>query len=208
MKEKDFFNSIADSWDETNDSSTPDKINAIMELSDIRPGQNILDIGTGTGILLPYLAERTGPSGSITAVDMAEKMLERARNKYSGISPAPRFILADVERDEIDGLYDRIMLYCVFPHIHNPEDTLLRLASRNLKPEGEIIIAHPSSRQFINDIHHERPIHSEGLAAGAEVKERLGKVGLHTDVIADNDSIYLLRIRKQPLSKALSERKI
>lgn len=186
---------MAATWDDNNDSSTPDKIEAVMALAGIAEGQKILDIGTGTGILLPYLAEHIGSGGSIMAVDMAEKMLKRAEEKYSGLTPSPSFMLGDVEHDPIPGRYDRIMLYCVFPHIHEPEKTLRRLADDNLLPGGEIIVAHPTSRHFINHVHGHRPIHSEGLAGGYTVADRLEKVGLYTDVIADGDTLYLLSIR-------------
>ncbi|MBD5212702.1 MAG: class I SAM-dependent methyltransferase [Bacteroidales bacterium] len=194
MKEKDFFNQIAESWDATNDSSTPEKVNAVLDKAEIGRGHRILDIGTGTGILLPYLASRVGAEGSITAVDLAENMLERAKNKYEGLTPTPTFLLANIEEEAVEGRYDRIMLYCVYPHIHNPEQTLRRLAENNLAPGGRIIIAHPTGRDFINNVHHERPIHSEGLAAGTDVKAQLSKAGLHTDIIADDANLYILAV--------------
>lgn len=39
-------------------------------------GYSVLDIGSGTGVAIPYLEERIGPKGKITALDIAEKMLE------------------------------------------------------------------------------------------------------------------------------------
>lgn len=194
MKDKDFFNSIAPDWDKNNDSSTPEKINTVLDYAQISDGQHILDIGTGTGILLPFLAGRIGEKGEIVAIDAAERMLELAELKYSSLSPCPHFILTDIEKEKVAGRFDRIMLYCVFPHIHHPETTLRRLADDNLAPGGKIIIAHPTSRRFINDVHHRRPIHSEGLASGEEISRRLAKVGLHTDIIEDSERLYVLSI--------------
>ena len=194
MKDRDFFNMMAHDWDAHNTSSTPEKILTILERAGVRAGMDVLDIGTGTGVLLPWLADAVGASGSVTAVDVAENMLAEARRKFASLSPAPQFLLADVEKVALSGRFDRIMLYCVFPHIHHPGPTLCRLVAENLKPGGKIVIAHPSGRAFINDVHHRRPIRSEGLPAAVELRSRLATEGLQAEIIEDSDDLYLVLI--------------
>ena len=66
MSRKAYFNEVAGKWDER--FSTPELAcflqNLVPEFN-LRPGQKILDAGTGTGILIPYLLQAIGPSGSI-----------------------------------------------------------------------------------------------------------------------------------------------
>ena len=74
-KRKSYFHKAADSWDEC--FSTRELATFLEELVpsfNLQPGDNILDVGTGTGILLPFMLQAIGPEGSITAVDYAENM--------------------------------------------------------------------------------------------------------------------------------------
>ena len=61
----------------------------------------MLDLGTGTGVLLPYIAEKIGTAGHITAVDYSAGMLSRAKEKFSGLTPTPEFLEMDLEQDNI-----------------------------------------------------------------------------------------------------------
>ena len=64
-----FFDNIAPHWDDDEILSTPEKVRSILNKLPIEEGDDILDLGTGTGILIPFLKERIGNQGSITAVD-------------------------------------------------------------------------------------------------------------------------------------------
>lgn len=194
MADIDFFNKMAPSWDETNSSLNLPAIKKIFRLSGITKGMDILDVGTGTGVLLPLLADTVGNKGSIMAVDIAEKMLAEAVKKARTLDPHPVFLLANVETDAIPCRFDRIIFYCVFPHIHNPEETLRKLVDNNLKHGGKIVIAHPTGSANINRMHGRRPIQSELLPSGAELKRRVEAAGMHAEVLADTDELYLVTI--------------
>jgi ubiquinone/menaquinone biosynthesis C-methylase UbiE len=51
---------------------------AIQRL-ELRPGENVLEVGCGTGRNLPYLEAAVGPSGQVLGVDLSERMLNRAQ---------------------------------------------------------------------------------------------------------------------------------
>lgn len=46
-----------------------------------RPGEQILDLGCGTGLNFPLLQERVGPAGTIVGIDRSAQMLEQARRR-------------------------------------------------------------------------------------------------------------------------------
>jgi demethylmenaquinone methyltransferase/2-methoxy-6-polyprenyl-1,4-benzoquinol methylase len=52
-----------------------------VALADVRPGQRVLDVATGTGDLALALAEAVAPGGEVIAGDFSERMLELARTK-------------------------------------------------------------------------------------------------------------------------------
>ena len=70
-----FFDTIAPSWDGMERLSTPGKVNEILDIIGVEKGMDVLDLGTGTGVLLPFLSERIGSEGHILAVDISEGML-------------------------------------------------------------------------------------------------------------------------------------
>lgn len=196
MDDRYFFDKLAQTWDDNEILSTPEKITQIIDTIDIRPGQAVLDLGTGTGVLLPYIAQRVGDKGYIVAVDYSMGMLQKAKEKFQGLKPSPTFLNIDFEKENIDGEFDRIILYCVYPHLHTPIDTLKWLAKVNLRDNGVITIAFPSGPDFINNIHKERHSDSDLLPEASILGEILKKNGLNAKVISDGSESYVVNILK------------
>lgn len=196
MDDRIFFDNLAPIWDENEVLSTPDRVNMILDYIDLQPGQAVLDLGTGTGVLLPYIAERIGETGTITAVDYSSGMLSRARKKFRDLIPAPEFLNLDFENETIPHEYDRIILYCVFPHLHNPVATLNWLQKVNLKEEGSMFIAFPCGPDFINSIHKDRHSESDLLPTASKLTEYLKENGLNASVLAETNETYVIKIKK------------
>jgi ubiquinone/menaquinone biosynthesis C-methylase UbiE len=60
-------------------------IPSLFRAAHLTPGQSVLDVATGTGIVAQAAAEIVGSSGSVTAGDISPSMLEAARTKLSGL---------------------------------------------------------------------------------------------------------------------------
>lgn len=196
MDDRQFFDKLAPIWDDNEVRSTSERVNRILDFMNFKPGDSVLDLGTGTGVLLPYIAARIGSGGKITAVDFSKGMLARAREKFSDLEPLPEFIESDFENETLPGSYDHIILYCVYPHLHTPVDTLKWLRSVNLNEGGLITIAFPSDETFINNIHKERHSESGALLPAGKLAAMLREEGLDAEVAnADADS-YIINIRK------------
>jgi ubiquinone/menaquinone biosynthesis C-methylase UbiE len=52
---------------------------ALLDLADLRPGERVLDIATGTGVVARLAARRVSPGGTVTGLDLNEAMLEQAK---------------------------------------------------------------------------------------------------------------------------------
>lgn len=198
MDERDFFDKLAPDWDANEVLSTPRRVSEILKYAGIRPGESVLDLGTGTGVLIPHLAELVGPQGSIVAVDYSQGMLDQAIRKNSRVVPTPTFINMDFETDTIDGVFDHILLYCVYPHLHTPAETLKWLRAVNLADNGLITIAFPTDEHFINRIHRQKHSESDCLPPARKLAETFRIHGLAAVVAkADKDS-YIINIPKKP----------
>jgi SAM-dependent methyltransferase len=67
---------------------------AILAFADPRSGEAVLDIGCGTGTTSMVLADRVGPSGRVTGIDLSQPMLELARRRGAARANL-NFVLAD-----------------------------------------------------------------------------------------------------------------
>ena len=57
----------------------------VTDAAAIAPGQSVLDVACGTGVLARAVADRVGLSGSVAGLDSSEEMLEVARRKSDTI---------------------------------------------------------------------------------------------------------------------------
>lgn len=184
-----FFNIKAAEWDSTT-KHDPEKIIMLLEKLELDKTDALLDVGTGTGVLLPYLLEFTGYKGNITAIDLAEQMINKAKEKF-GHHPI-RFITGDVTVYPFaNHSYDKIVCYSVFPHFFNPLQTLKRLASL-LKENGLLLVAHSEGRETINARHleHGNSLISHGLPPAAQLAALFSQANLKAIDQADCADYY------------------
>jgi len=153
-KRKDFFDRHAFSWDK--DLSKEDrtrKAEEIVRWFRLTQNQSVLDVGTGTGILLPFIREGIGAKGQLLAIDFSHKMLEQAKIRESAGEKC--LINASVESIPLrSDQFDRVTCFSAFPHFSNKARALLEMV-RVLKSEGRLFIAHLHSVEEINQFHQQ-----------------------------------------------------
>ena len=186
-----YFNKIADKWDNMIFHS-PSKILYFLELLGLENEDKVLDVGTGTGILIPYIMKEIGNSGRLDAIDISSKMIEIAskRHNYSNLS----FIKGDTEIFDFgEKRYNDIICYSVFPHFESCTTTLRRFFDI-LEIGGKIGIFHSSSREYINSIHRSNGFHFEKtmLPPAYNLKLMLKDIGFVVKNVIDNSDMYLV----------------
>lgn len=189
---KDFFNNMAGKWDEITNHK-PDKIKYLIDKLNLRPGEKVLDVGTGTGILLPYLHEKVGHEGGIFAIDLAERMLAQAKSKYP--YPNIKYILGDVTEAQLPkGFFEKIICYSVFPHFVDPIKTLVSL-KEYLVEGGILLICHSESRDTINKRHEDlgRSLISRKLPLACDLEQLLMGTGFKILESEDNENLYFVK---------------
>jgi len=148
-----FFNQAAENWDkEYNSPKLQAFLKQFVQSFGILADQHVLDVGTGTGILIPFLREVVGSKGIITGVDYAHSMVDICKTKYTQF-PNVSIMVANVENLPFrDTLFDAVTCFGVFPHLDNKKVTLHQF-HRVLKSKGKLIIAHALSSEEIKNIH-------------------------------------------------------
>lgn len=185
-----FFNQKAATWDETAAEKDATKLERISQRLEIEPGSTVLDVGTGTGVFLPFILKRVGNRGRLVALDLAEEMLKRARAKAFGRNID--YLQADVASPPLsDEVFDAIVCYSSFPHFQN-KPAALREANRLLKKGGKLFICHTSGRKEINDIHRQIPLLANDILPGEdEMATMLSAAGFaHIEVYDGSDSYF------------------
>ncbi|WFD09676.1 class I SAM-dependent methyltransferase [Tepidibacter hydrothermalis] len=192
----DFFNTMASKWDEIIYVDN-DKINYALDKTNIKKGSKILDVGTGTGVMIPFLIERIEEEGKIMAVDVAQKMLLIAEDKFKDNNRVSFFNL-NVEIDTIEEKFDLIVCYSVFPHFENKTRTIKKLVNKNLRENGSLLIFHSQSKEDINKIHKQADdIVSEDKLIDLKTQKIIFEnEGLNIIDGIDNKDMYLILINK------------
>ena len=117
------------------DASLAAILDRLLERTAIRPKENLLDVGCGTGASTLAAAIKTGPAGHVTGLDIAEQLLNRARKRSddAGLRNTS-FILADAQTHPFDPeSFDAIISRFGLMFFDNPFAAYANMA-RGLKP--------------------------------------------------------------------------
>ena len=91
------YDRVSRVWDRTFVPATDDIRRHLLDAARLRPGERVLDVGTGTGAAALLAARRVGKTGHVLGIDMSPGMLAKARAKAS------RSGLANVTFRRMDG---------------------------------------------------------------------------------------------------------
>jgi protein-L-isoaspartate(D-aspartate) O-methyltransferase len=96
-------------WGQTN--SQPRTVRRMLELLDVRPGQRVLDVGSGSAWTTALLAHLVGPDGEVAGVEIVPELVEVGRLNIEGV-PSASIQQADDDTLGLPSLapFDRILV--------------------------------------------------------------------------------------------------
>jgi ubiquinone/menaquinone biosynthesis C-methylase UbiE len=198
MNTKDYFDNAADTWDSK--YITPSLLSFLEHLVPqfgIKAGQSVLDVGTGTGVLIPYLIRAVGPSGSVTAIDLSEKMVQACKAKYAEVKNVT-IKVGNIEDVAFPAeSFDAVTGFGVFPHMDHKQKALQNI-NRVLKRGGKLVIAHALSSEELKAHHKKASKHVEHavLPEKNDMIRLLEQAGFVEVQIRDEPGCYLCTARK------------
>ncbi|MGE0820587.1 MAG: methyltransferase domain-containing protein [Candidatus Binatia bacterium] len=138
----------------------------VADAAQIQPGQRILDVACGTGVVARTLAERVGPSGSVVGLDINDGMLAVAQRKAPHLEWRPGSVeQLPFEANSFDAVTCQFALM-FFDNRRKAIEEMMRV----LRPGGHLVVAVWDSLE-----------HTPGYAAVVKLLQRL-----FGDAVADS----------------------
>ena len=175
-------------------------------LIDLRPGEVVLDLGSGGGIDVLLSAQRVGPPGNAYGLDMTAEMLSLAREnrRQAGVTNV-EFLKGEIENIPLPGnSVDVIISNCVI-NLSADKDRVLREAFRVLKPGGRFAVSDVVVRGSEPDEVRSSMLLWVGCIAGAleetDYLAKLAKAGFG-DASIEPTRVYNVEDARQFLTEA------
>lgn len=154
-----FFDRNAALWDSYEKPEIVPVIDAILDRIGLSQADSVLDVGCGTGILVPHFMQRG--VHNFRGIDLSPEMVREYLKKFPGSTVAA----ADYEEKELypAGSFTKIIIFNAFPHFDRRE-LVFNNSFSYLRPGGGLYVVHSMSRAAL-DRHHR--------AAGAAVADHM-----------------------------------
>jgi len=196
---KNFFNKNAENWCDRcyKDTVTgrydrhAKDFERLFSFLPLKPGDHVLDVGCGTGVLVPFILERITTAGVLYELDFADNMIRINQSLHEAGNV--RFIVADAENAPFDeASCDAVICFSCFPHFHDIQKAMVIL-SRILKPRGVFALSHFDSSEAINK-HHEscHAVMHDRLPDEAAMRAVFRTAGLRIDMFTDEPGFYCI----------------
>ena len=152
-EKQNFFNSHAQVWDEKDHMALMARIREVFEDYGIRPCGNILDVGCGTGILVPALLSYSEVPHHIYELDFSRDMIIENKKKHQENLRHLKFINGDALHLPFpEGSIQWIFGLAVLPHLGDTQGAI-REWTRIVSDGGKILILHFMNSQDLNKCH-------------------------------------------------------
>jgi ubiquinone/menaquinone biosynthesis C-methylase UbiE len=189
--QRDFFSELIHVFDPPLPEGVPERLKEIVASAKIAKSDVVLDVGTGTGILIP-LIQLYEPK-TIYACDLSEVMLAHLREKY----PYAKTIAADV-RDLLlpDGSINVVFMNACYPNIVDKHGSFMN-TSRMMKPGGRMVISHPLGKSFVELLKEKSPFPLDDFPEKAVAKPILEHYEFDIAEFIDEPKLYILVATKR-----------
>ena len=179
-------------------------------LASLRPGETVLDLGSGAGFDCFLASREVGPEGRVIGVDMTPEMVEKARgNARRGGYQNVEFRLGEIENLPVaDGTVDAVISNCVI-NLSPEKRKVFDEAFRVLRPGGRLMISDLVLSKPLPDPVKESVSAYVGCVAGAmprdEYLDTISAAGFRDVTIAEESPFPVSCFSVDPVVKGLIE---
>ena len=191
-----YFSAHKEVFDPPLQEGVPERLEKIVSMGEITRQDYVLDVGSGTGILLP-LIQGYGPK-RIYANDLSKAMLELVKSRF----PEVETLHGDVSRLQLpEGSIDVVFINACYPNILDKDAAFLNL-NRMTRDGARVVISHPMGRRFLEIIKDKMPFHIDDFPVDRLTAEDLfGDYGFEVERMIDEKDLYVLILRSKLKTK-------
>jgi demethylmenaquinone methyltransferase/2-methoxy-6-polyprenyl-1,4-benzoquinol methylase len=186
-----FFNQHAPTWDrDANDvAHTLRRLEALRDRLALQPGQDLLELGCGTGRITPWLVEKVRP-GRVVAADFSPEMLAQAQARNAATDFWQLDICAPPPASD---LFDVVFCFNAFPHFRDQSEALRNIFSL-LKSGGRLVILHLAGSARLNHFHGQLapPVCHDHLPPAKAWPGLMQETGLQLQSCTDEPELFLV----------------
>lgn len=152
MNSKNFFNQVANQWDEMRKSFFSDRVREMaLNKANVKSGELAADIGAGTGFITEALIKK---DINVIAVDQSESMITALKAKFNTLDCR----VGNAEEIPIEnGMVDYVFANMCLHHVETPLIAIKEM-TRILKTGGTLVITDLDEHnfEFLRTEHHDR----------------------------------------------------
>jgi len=193
-RQRDFFSQLIHVFDPPLPEGVPERLDEIVASGRIGKGSTVLDVGTGTGILIPLI--QAYKPAAIYACDLSDVMLAHLKEQY----PYVNTLAADVrDLDLSSRTIDVVFLNACYPNIADKQGSFDNI-SRMLKSGGRVVISHPMGKSFIDFLKVQSPFALDDFPNKAKARTLFEPYGFKIKAFRDEPELYILVLVLTPSS--------
>jgi ubiquinone/menaquinone biosynthesis C-methylase UbiE len=153
----------------------------------------VLDIGSGAGIMLPFLLERRAGRGPIIALEISAAMLSLAYGRY-GSEHGLRYVQGDAHMLPFaDAVFNTAMCFSVYPHFSDARTALAEIR-RCVRPDGRLCILHLMGHSELNAMHRQAgdTVADDVIPPAELLAADLSRHGFRATQVEERSDLYLI----------------
>jgi len=180
------FSELVSCFDPPLAEGVPQRLKEIVASACICPEETVLDVGSGTGILIPLIKEYH-PS-RIYACDLSHSMLKQLKGHY----PEVEAVVSDVRDLALpDASVHVVFINATYPNIVDKKGAFANII-RMMTQAGRMVISHPMGKSFIDGLRKSTPFPLDDFPEKPEARTLLEPYGFRIEGFIDKPSLYIL----------------
>ena len=201
-----YFSQRVSSFSQDIPQDVKQRLEKIVNLSKLKSSHTVLDVATGTGVLIEYFLKLGVSPKNIVGIDLTHEMLSQASSKYPEVAfcntdflkfgPESDFILNNNDSEKVNLKFNQIYFNACFGNFLN-QKLVIKKAKSLLKSRGKIIISHPLGKKFVAQLNMACPEIVPNLLPDQEkLLELASQFNLDINLFDDCVDFYIAILQK------------